>query len=314
MRHILLALSACTLSLASHAACPPAPAAVIDIDANSYYMDAHNSVVDPVRRARNIAATKPVEDFLAAVAENASAAQRSGDRERGACALAWLTAWAAADGMLGKMTTNQSYYHRKWTLAGLALSYARVKPLASPAQRGTIDGWLGKLAAATIAHAEDSGNRGARNNHYYWEGLAVAAAGGATGNQRYLDWGRKVFGDAMNQIQPDGSLPREMARAGKALHYHAFSAAPLVMLASLLDAHDERLNRLVRFTVANAKDSAALERTTGFPQEPLNVAKESWLVIHARHAGGTEWRDALPGRYPRLGGDLALPNPLEHVR
>ena len=117
----------------------------------------------------------------------------------------------------------------------------------------------------------------------------------------------------MAQIQPDGTLPLELARAGKALHYHAFSATPLAMLASILDVHDARLDALVRFTVDAARDPAPLARRTGFAQEPLDIAKESWLAIHARHEGGTQWNVARPGRYPRLGGDLSLANPLEHV-
>ena len=50
--------------------------------------------------------------------------------------------------MLGKMTTEQSYFQRKWTLAGLALSYARVKPQAAGAQRNKIEDWLRALADA----------------------------------------------------------------------------------------------------------------------------------------------------------------------
>jgi poly(beta-D-mannuronate) lyase len=50
------------------AACEAPPPARIDIDANSYYSDKHHSVIDPVLRARNIANTKPIEDFLLQVA------------------------------------------------------------------------------------------------------------------------------------------------------------------------------------------------------------------------------------------------------
>ncbi len=304
---LFAALLACALSAPAFAACGTPPPAVVDIDANRYYSDAHHSVIDPVLRARNIAATKPVEDFLARVSADASSA----DSGRNACALAWLAGWADGGAMLGTMSTEQSYYQRKWTLAGLALSYARVKPAASAEQRAAIEGWLRRLADATMVHSD--AKKGERNNHYYWEGLAVAAAGAATGEPRHLAWGRKVFDHAMAQVAADGSLPREMTRAAKALHYHAFAAAPLAMLASILDVHAEPLDRLVAFTVAAARDPSGIEKSTGFKQEPLNVTKEAWLVVYARHEGKVI-EGAKAARYPRLGGDLAVPNPLEHVK
>ena len=58
-------------------ACEAPPPAVVDIDANSYYSDSHHSIVDPVRKARNEAAVKPVNDYLDAVAHAAVAWQRT---------------------------------------------------------------------------------------------------------------------------------------------------------------------------------------------------------------------------------------------
>lgn len=294
-------------------ACKPAPPAVIDIDANGYYTDSHHSVIDPVLRARNIANTKPIEDFLAEVSSAASRYQADpqGQAADGACALAWLSAWAGQGAMLGKLSTEQSWYQRKWTLSGLSLSYARVKPAASGQQRQAIEGWLGAIADATIRHAD--AHKGVRNNHYYWEGLAVAAAGAVTGDQRRLDWGRKVFDHAMTQVADDGSLPAEMARAAKALHYHVFSAVPLSMLASVLDVHSPRLDQLVRYTIDAARDPSGIARAAGVEQEPAGPGEMSWTVIYARHEGRPELAAANPARYPRLGGELKLANPLEHV-
>jgi poly(beta-D-mannuronate) lyase len=286
-----------------------APPAVIDIDANSYYTDKNHSVIDPVLRARNIANIKPIEDYLTAVSTNAGSAEQ--DEQR--CALTWLQAWADKGAMLGKMSSGQSYYQRKWTLAGLALNYARIKPLAMPAQQQAIEGWFKALADATITHSD--AQKGKRNNHYYWEGLAVAAVGGVTGEKRYLDWGRKVFDHAMSQVAEDGSLPLEMDRATKALHYHVFSVQPLVLLASILDMQSPQLDKLVRFTVAGAKDTSAIARATGFQQEEVKPGNMSWLLVYARHGGkAPDYAVTNPGRQPRMGGDLARANPLEHVR
>lgn len=307
--HAVIAGAWLALGAGAAIACGAPPPAVIDIDANRYYMDSHNSVIDPVLKARNEAATKPVDDYLRTIAGAASDFQASGKRASAECGLAWLDAWASQQAMLGKMTTNQSFYTRKWALAGLSLSYARLLPAAGDAQRGRIDAWLGKIADLTLEHAQ--AHKGKRNNHYYWEGLAVAAAGAVTGNARQLDWGRKVFDAAMAQVEADGSLPLEMARAKKALQYHMFSAAPLVMLASVLDTRSPRLDLLVNFTLDGVADPKRFKQLSGFEQEPAGSIV-AWLPVYERLvgrpaslAGKRLWTD-------RLGGDLSLPNPLEH--
>ena len=320
IRITLLATLLLNLGTGAARACEAPPPAVHDIDANSYYIDQHHSVIDPVRKARNVAATKPVDEFLDAVARHASSYQaRPSDREEARCGLQWLSAWAHQDAMLGKMTTSQSYYTRKWALGGLALSYARLRPAATDADRKAIDAWLQSLANATMVHA-DAG-KGARNNHYYWEGLAVAATGAVTGDQRQLAWGSKVFDHAMSQVAPDGSLPLEMERAAKALHYHSFAVQPLVMLASVLDVQSPQLDQLVRFTLQGIADPSVIEKATGIAQERLK-GTPSWKIVYDRHTAGAVI-PAMPGMpvtsgapnlwQPRMGGDLRLPNPLEHA-
>jgi poly(beta-D-mannuronate) lyase len=303
-----------TLALQAAQACEAPPPAIHDIDANSYYIDKNHSIIDPVRKARNVAATKPVDEFLDAVARHASAYQAApSKREEAQCGLQWLSAWAHQNAMMGRMTSNQSYYTRKWALGGLALSYAKLRPAASEADRQAIDAWLKALADATLVHA-DAG-KGVRNNHYYWEGLAVAATGAVTGDERLLAWGRKVFDHAMSQVAPDGSLPLEMARAAKALHYHSFAVQPLVMLASILDVQSSKLDQLVRFTLQGAADPSAIEKATGIAQEPIK-GTPSWKIVYDRHTGAAAATPPAAGRAawePRMGGDIGIANPLEHI-
>lgn len=298
---LLLALAMRT----AHAApdCEAPPPAPIDIEANSYYADANHSVIDPEKRARNIASTKPIESFLSHVARDANGREA-------ACALTWLANWGERKAMLGKLSSEQAYYVRKWTLSGMALNYARVKPQATPAQRAAIEGWFKALADATIAHAD--AKKGARNNHYYWEGLAVTAVAGVTGETRYLDWGRKVLHYALGQMAPDGALPAEMERGVKALHYQVFAATPLVMMASILDIRDPRLDTLVAFTVAAAADPSGIARRTGFKQEPADSREVT--TLYNRHAGKPSPPAGKALWQARLGGALDVPNPLEHLQ
>jgi poly(beta-D-mannuronate) lyase len=134
-----------------------------------------------------------------------------------------------------------------------------------------------------------------------------------THDARCLEWGRKVFDYAMGQVQADGSLPQEVARAKRALNYHLFASAPLVMIASILDVQAAPLDRLVAFSVAGVADPSTLEKLTGFEQERPGGAP-GWIAIYLRHGG----RLATPVEVPaknwdaRMGGDRNLANPLEH--
>lgn len=293
---------------AAHAACPAAPPAQRDIIADMYYDDPPvYSHIDPVKHEAYEAAVKPLEAFMGQVAASAS----HGDK---GCALRWLTAWAEGDAMLGKIEKEQAHYERKWILAGLALSYAKVRDAASRDQRAAVDAWLQAVADGVRTHSAQY--KGERNNHYYWEGLAVAATGAVTGRQSDVDWGRQVYRDAMAAVADDGTFPREMKRGGRALHYHLFAAAPLAMLESILDEDSPKMAKLVKFCAESRLDLAAVSKQAGVAQIGILDDDYDWLAIYARHHPKTKMRLDLGTRVPyvnRLGGDLTKANPLEHA-
>lgn len=304
MRFLLALL---LLAAAAHAECPAPPVAQHDIIADSYYDDPPvNSHIDPERKAAYEAAVKPFEDYLRYIATAAS----KGDNK---CALEWLTAWAKGDAMLGKIENHQAHFERKWVLAGLALSYAKVRDRAPNPERMAIDAWLKTLADGVRRYADTS--KGKRNNHYYWEGLAVGATGAVTGNTDDIAWARAVFRYAMNQIEDDGSLPLEMARGSRALDYHLFATAPLAMLESILDEHSEKLDKLIAFCLAGLKNPDAIAARAHVVQLAPGAGDMDWMIVYARRHPNPAMSALLSGRKPhnnRLGGDLLIPNPLEH--
>ncbi len=317
--YCFLALTGIFLTVAGPIfACDPPPPAVVDIEANSYYVDKHHSIIDEALRAQNRANVKPLEDFLSTVSTGASDFQSHPEEhlQEGQCALTWLSAWAEQGAMLGRMTAEQSYYERKWMLAGLALSYAKVQKSASATQKVAIEKWLKTLAMETIEHSDRYKNP-QRNNHYYWEGLAVTATGAVTHDRRFLDWGKSVFYNAMDQIQNDGSLPRELDRGQMATHYHAVAAAPLVVMASILNLQDPRLDKLVAFCLRGFSDPGYLGKLTGVAQKPFKSNELSWLAVYCRHESNPSVENYLASvktsTVPRLGGNLAVANPLENV-
>jgi poly(beta-D-mannuronate) lyase len=305
IRYLSAALALC--GAGAFAACLPPPAAQRDIIADSYYDDPPvYSHIDPARHAAYEAAVGPLEHYLDGVAQMAS----NGEDQ---CALRWLVSWAESDALLGKIEKEQAHYERKWVLAGLALSYAKVRPAASRDQKAAIETWLAALAYGVRKHA--AAYKGERNNHYYWEGLAVAATGAVTGNARDLAWGRKVFDAAMAQVARDGSLPREMKRGGRALHYHLFSAAPLAMLESVLDLHSPKMDKLAAFCLAGLKDPGLVAKRAGAAQTGVLADDGDWLAVYGRRHPSKEIAALLEKRKPyvnRLGGALDKANPLEH--
>jgi poly(beta-D-mannuronate) lyase len=284
------------------AACPPPPAPISDLDIPRFYGDAKGSVIDPKQKAMHDAAVQPLSDFLQEVTSNADKSLRrtkfAERRELAQCTLVWLTTWARGDAWLGRMAQAQSEYQRKWDLAGAALAYVKVKSHATPEQRQVIEPWLLRFADAALGFFDD--RRHMRNNHWYWLGMAVGATALATESDKHWTIARGIMKDAANDIAADGTLAREIARGGRAIHYHAFAVMPLIVLAELARAKGEdwytlnggALHRLVDVTIAGFDDPTFFDQRAGVSQQrPLDKsAGAGWLQLYqlqfAQRLGG----------------------------
>jgi poly(beta-D-mannuronate) lyase len=267
------------------AACPAVVAPVHDILAQSFYTDPQRSIVDPARLAARDKAVKPLHDFSEGIARLADrwVEAHPPQPEAATCALAWLDAWARKDAMLGEIT-NQGGYERKWTFGGIALAYLKIRdaPGLDPAAKARVEAWLGRLTAAVSKDISDK-----INNHLYWAALAVAASAVATDDRAAFAWAMDKYRFALTQIAPDGTLPLELARGQRALHYHLFAVTPLVMLAEIgaangLDLYGERdgaLGRLVSVVLAGLANPTDFARRSGTAQEPEHLS--GWSVAWA---------------------------------
>ena len=93
------------------------------------------------------------------------------------------------------------------TWRGVALAYVKLKPFATAEQRNVIEPWLQRFADAARAFFDD--RERARNNHWYWLGLAAAAVGHATDSPRHWEMARDIMRDAARDIGTDGILQKE---------------------------------------------------------------------------------------------------------
>lgn len=276
----------------SHAreACLPAPEVVRDISLPRFYGDVDGATVDPERDTAHKAAVKQLTAFVRHVTQDADKALRRSKPEAqealARCALSWLTAWAKGGAYLGAMQTRQAEYQRKWDLAGLAIAYLKLKPFAAAEDRAAIEPWLKEFADKARAFFDD--RERARNNHWYWLGLAAAAVGMAAESPRHWDMAREIFRDAARDIGTDGVLQKEMARRSRALHYHAFALTPLVVMAELAAVRGEdwyaieggAVHRLAKLTLGGLVDPTDFDARAGVAQErPVN-GRAGWLQLY----------------------------------
>jgi poly(beta-D-mannuronate) lyase len=310
-----LMLSCAVPARAADCNTPPPP--VRDLDLSRFYGDDAGTVVDPARAAQHQAEAEPVRTYLSSVVSEADKSLRRAKpaeaEAHARCALDWLASWARGGALLGAMKSKQAEYERNWMLAGLALAYLKVKPAASADQQAAIEPWLLGLADRARAMFDDPGRK--RNNHWYWLGLGLGATAMATGSDRHWTAARGIADDAAHDIAPDGSLPQEMQRGARALHYHAFAVMPLVVLAELARARGEdfaglrggALDRLVALTVRGLQDPALFDRQAGVTQERPVKPGAGWLRLYLQRAlpiSGPPIEMAPGHRW--LGGDVML--------
>lgn len=305
-------------ALAAPGECPAPPPGSPDIRAMGYYSDAASSVIDPNLQAQNAAAVKPLNDFAAHVAKMADAYAKDGDAATARCALTWLDAWATSGAMLGRMVhvnNDQSDYMRQWTHGAAALAYLRTQAMATPTQRASIDSWLRALSGANLAYWDNPKHK--RNNHYYWTGIGIMATAVATRDDALLKTAQGIYRTGIDAIAPDGSLPMEMARKRRALHYHDYATAPLVMMAELArlrgeDWYSYRPGALERLAVRVAdgyRDPAWFNAQAGIAQEVATPKGASgWVEFYRRRspdpARFEDMHAAGPFKDPRMGGNL----------
>ncbi len=317
--------AAVVLGLASPSAlaCPIPPPPVRDLATERYYSDEAGSEIDPALLAEQRAQTAPIRDFLARVTQDADARHRqkspSLGLHRAKCALDWLATWAQGNALLGELPGKQAEAERRWTLAGAALAYLKVKPHASVEERAAIEGWLLRLAVKAQQAFEDPGTK--RNNHWYWLGLGLGGTALATGEETLWKKARGILNDAGRDIGADGTLQLEMTRKARALHYHAFALMPIVSLIDLAVSKGEppsaqqwaAFDRLVRITIDGVIDPANFDTIAGVEQERPVKAGAGWLPLyqtlrqHADPAFAFDSGDIeIPSGHRWLGGNVFI--------
>jgi len=271
----------------SGSSCPPIVALPRDIEASSFYTDAQHSRIDPKLEARYNAAQEQYRGVTADAIAAAEKFRSTGNRGAAECVLRILDAQAGAAGMTGSMSSNQAYYVQNWTLGALAVTWLKVRQAdpGTPEARARAVAWMVEVAnqvEAYFTQRHEKGTNDGTNNHYYWAGYACMAVGIAADDRRLFDFGVSTFNEAMSRVQPDGTLPLEMARGQRALHYHLFALAPLTSMAEF-----GFVNGLDLYTA----DNGALRRLVNVAASGL--VNNSLFAVQAKVAQDTPGKSGL---------------------
>jgi poly(beta-D-mannuronate) lyase len=280
--------------------CPKPGALPRDIEASSFYSDSKHSVIDQKKYDAYNTARKQYEDVTREVARAADKYQQNGNREAAECVLNLLDDQARNSAMTGSMSSNQAYYVQNWTLGALAIDWLKVRSAdpGTPEQRQAAIDWMKQVAGQTRAYFTErhaKGTNDGTNNHYYWAGLAVMAAAVSGNDRASYDWAKGTFEEAASRVAPDGTLPLEMARGQRALHYHIFAITPMVMLAEfgeangddLYAAHGHAVEKLATRIVAGLLNNSYFTEKAGVQQdtpgkEGLKSGDVAWMVPYLK--------------------------------
>ncbi|HEX3570647.1 MAG TPA: alginate lyase family protein [Acidobacteriaceae bacterium] len=261
--------------------CPEPAHLPVNFVTDGFYAknDPTHSIIDPVLQKEYDRTSGPVKNEGNVVVAAADNFRRTGSEAAAACVIHHLEVDAKDRALTGKLSSSQAYFVQGWVAGAEAIAYLKVdgSRRTTPAQRALILPWLEKNAELTRSFYEQRGKTdgGGAQNHFYWAAVQLAATGIATGNRADFDWAMQKAKAGIDAIQPDGTLPEEMRRGKRALHYHLYAASPLVMLAELglpngvdlYTYHNAALRKLVEVSVHGLVDPSLFEKRTGIPQE-----------------------------------------------
>ena len=280
--------------------CPAIVHIASDLMTDGFYKldDPTHSIIDPVRQEAYRKSSDGVKGVGISIVKEADDYRTSGSRKAAQCAMTQILTLAQEHALAGKMSSNQAYYVQGWVVGAVAIAYLKIRELniATPQQAETITEWFQSVGQQTMGYYDGHkkvGHGDSQNNHLYWAGLELAAIGVAANNHDDFNWAIATYDIGAGKIQPDGTLPLEMARGSRALHYHLYALAPLVLLAEFGEANgidlyahaNGSLHRLVSVSVAGLQDPAPFAKAAGVQQEmprKINADQIGWALPYLR--------------------------------
>lgn len=306
--------------------CKAPPSPVQDLTFGGFYKrGSGSSVVDKDAMRKYRAARKPIDSFARTIIKMSDRylSTRQPAPEIAQCVFDWLHVWAKDRAFLGEVS-RQGGYVRKWALGTVSLAYLKIRDALpfDTAEQKIVKKWISDWASVVREDYSTAMHRSSRNNnHAYWASWSVGLAGVVLDNSSHFNWMIARQHIAMRQIEDDGTLPLEMKRRSKALHYHVYSTQVLVMIArlaarngiNLYGIENGALHRLVKRTVDGLSDPSYFAEKSGKKQNwvgKVSGGKLAWMEAYYARFPSSEikrWIEQYrPMKNRRIGGNATL--------
>lgn len=259
--------------------CDPIAAPPRRLETSSKYVQsiASKSVIDLAAAKERRESLQPVEAALAQLSTRISAVTDTAvGRQLRDCAAQDLASWAAQSALTDMASSDANLTRDRYALeiarAAIALRDKGRDLSGDP----TIRRWLLTLARQSMDYYDRKAGPVSRgNNHRYWAGVSVATLGGFLGDAAMKNWAIESFRIGACQIDAEGFLPLELARANKAYDYHLYAFRALTELRGqiLANGGSEReacgpaLVRLASLLDRQRRGEALFETRSGFRQD-----------------------------------------------
>lgn len=296
-----------------------------------YKPDKTQSVIDKEKMQAYVKKTWPTIQVKKSLSETIAAAVTSPANAVAAraCIVRQADVWATSNAMLQGLEDNDPLGHRQaalvmiWT--GITFANAlqvteHVSPLP-PDQQLRLRKWFGDLSReiqlnfAIKPREPKDAWLNANSNQRLWAGAAVGLMAAETGDRAALNWAFEVLKGSLKDMDADGSMPSEMWRGTKALHYQNFALQAASIIVSLADANhlklsaneSKSLTMAARFALSAYQHPETFKKAKGLPQERGNQLM-SWTGPMSVHFQGADKKLAgqLAQEFIGLGSDTLI--------
>lgn len=247
-------------------------------------------------------AAEPLFKFEDAISNLSGHYVVTGDNYYADCLSRVLAHWAENDGFMHfeyKPVSPQAWFSVESSLFAAGFAYATVRDHAraeEPERAARIEDWLRRASARHISFKTTA--LSCCNNHFYRRALHATVIGIVTADDALFQYGVSAVYSALHEMNPDGSLPRELMRGSRLIHYQNYAVLYLVTIMELvarqgypiyeLEIDGRTIHQAVEFDLAGLEDPEAVERRTG-------TVQDLWFMADPQYFS---WMELYGARYP----------------
>ena len=290
-------------------ACPPRIRALKDMsDMYAFYVpDSTMSVIDPQKMSDYSKKIWPINEVKKVLSTLSVTALNGPDDTRKVarrCITAQISLWSENDALLSGLENNNLLGHRQaileiiWASIIFSNGYAlanQISPLDYSGKEKA-DVWFSKLLPLIMAEFTPREREkkdqwlDARSNQWLWAGASVASLAVLLNDRPAFEWSIDILKLALDEAPVDGTLPSELKRGQRSLHYQNFAMAAISIMVATADANgiqlsdkqEVKLKALATFTADAFENPSIIEDKTGKTQEK-RASMITWAAALSLH-------------------------------